>query len=342
MGKKDTFTNLSGLISVGERQKAELQKQAQASHEYIKKHIQINEELRSLIPPLTHIEHEKLEENILKEGCRDPLVLWQEGDNYVLIDGHNRFGICTKHELDFNFVILQFGNINQAKDWMLSNQFGKRNITEETKSYLRGMQYAREKNQVGTNQHNTNNTENPKEKKLTPLEYLATMHKVSVKTIQRDEKYFLGLNKLTGEDETFRWHILQGELPISRTKIIDWLEDEGRKDYIKDMGELGKRIKEVEEVIRREQRFDMTMLERNERKNEKTILQTPFIPNEKQLKGLAKSIKNCLRTSLEEQSLDAIAELRQYLDSFEQLIKDRPLNPKESPLTPKEETEDKE
>ena len=60
----------------------------------------VNEELKAYIDPLTPEEHAALERSILTEGCRDALVLW--GD--VLVDGHNRYGICQKHGLPFNTV----------------------------------------------------------------------------------------------------------------------------------------------------------------------------------------------------------------------------------------------
>lgn len=362
MAKKKLFEKLFvGVVKKGEEQQAENHAKAQVSEEYIKKHISVKEELKNLIPPLTQIEFEKLEENILKEGCRDPLVLWKlENDqkeyDYILVDGHNRYNICTKHELAFNIALLSFEHINQVKDWMLNNQFGKRNITEETKSYLRGMQYSREKNSVGTNQftnhkkninqndnnqhdnnqqeNQENNTKKPK-KSQTPLEYLAQNHKVSTKTIQRDEKYFVGLNKLTGTDNLFRWQILRQELPISRTKIIEWLDEEGKKDGIHDLAELGKKIKEIAEVIREKQHFDMDMLDMPIAPPIKKIAPPVVVitSHQKQIKGLAKNIKNCLRTSLEEESIEAIIELRQYLDKLEQVIKEKNQNQQEETET---------
>lgn len=62
--------------------------------------IVVNEELKAYIDPLTPEEHDALERSILAEGCRDALVLW--GD--VLVDGHNRYGICQKHGLPFQTV----------------------------------------------------------------------------------------------------------------------------------------------------------------------------------------------------------------------------------------------
>ena len=62
--------------------------------------ITVNEELLAYIDPLTEDEKSALERSILAEGCRDALVLW--GD--VLVDGHNRYAICSKHGITFNTV----------------------------------------------------------------------------------------------------------------------------------------------------------------------------------------------------------------------------------------------
>jgi len=37
--------------------------------------VKIDKEFKSLIPPLSKVEREQLEANIVAEGCRDPLVL---------------------------------------------------------------------------------------------------------------------------------------------------------------------------------------------------------------------------------------------------------------------------
>ena len=42
----------------------------------------------ALVPPLTAQEREQLEANLLREGCRDALVVW--AGHGILLDGHNR------------------------------------------------------------------------------------------------------------------------------------------------------------------------------------------------------------------------------------------------------------
>mgnify|MGYP006431934355 CR=1 FL=1 len=94
--------------------------------------IEINEELRALIPPLTTKEYETLEQNILNEGCRDALVVW----NDTLVDGHNRYAICQKHNLEFNVQYFDFKDLDAVKVWMINNQDGRRNLTDGWKYEL--------------------------------------------------------------------------------------------------------------------------------------------------------------------------------------------------------------
>ena len=63
--------------------------------------LKIDPEFKSLIPPLTPDERAGLEASILTEGCRDALIVW--GD--ILIDGHNRYEICTKHNIPYKFEV---------------------------------------------------------------------------------------------------------------------------------------------------------------------------------------------------------------------------------------------
>lgn len=94
--------------------------------------LQINQEFKKLIPPLSKEEFNQLEQNILKDGCRDPLVVW----NDTIIDGHNRYEICQKHDLNFNVDHYDFDSGLKAKEWMILNQFGKRNISNYQRAEL--------------------------------------------------------------------------------------------------------------------------------------------------------------------------------------------------------------
>lgn len=94
--------------------------------------MRIKKEYKTLIPPLSPEEYQYLEENILKDGVREPLVVW--GD--VLIDGHNRYEICQKHGITYKTVNKDFESDEEAERWIILNQFGRRNLTKFQRSEL--------------------------------------------------------------------------------------------------------------------------------------------------------------------------------------------------------------
>ena len=94
--------------------------------------LKVNDELKALIPPLTDKEYQTLEQNIINEGCRDALIVW----NDVIVDGHNRFEICQKHGIQYNVQDYEFNSLDDVKVWMIKNQDGRRNLTDGWKFEL--------------------------------------------------------------------------------------------------------------------------------------------------------------------------------------------------------------
>ncbi len=100
--------------------------------------ITINEELRSFIDPLTPVEYAALERSLLADGCRDALVLWRD----VLIDGHNRYEICTKHGIEFRTVNNdKFDSLEDVMLWVIDNNLARRSVSD----FQRGMLALRKK-----------------------------------------------------------------------------------------------------------------------------------------------------------------------------------------------------
>lgn len=93
--------------------------------------IRIDKEFESLIPPLSDDEFRQLEENCVKEGIRDALVVWKvpNGDQ-ILVDGHNRWKISAKHGgIPFQIKEMKFDLREDAIAWIIRNQFGRRNLS---------------------------------------------------------------------------------------------------------------------------------------------------------------------------------------------------------------------
>jgi hypothetical protein len=194
-------------------------------------------ELRDLIRPLSKLEYEQLEENIREEGIRDMLILWKRGQEHILVDGHNRFSISQKYGLDFLYVEREFENIEKVKEWMIDNQLGKRNLTENEISYLRGLQYRQMKNTHGGDRKteiskahneplNETGIESFKHTELkTTAKKLAETHKVSENTIKRDEQFADALDKVSVlGSSTLRNKILSKEIDIPKKKLLEIAE----------------------------------------------------------------------------------------------------------------------
>ena len=93
----------------------------------------VRDDLKAYIDPLTSEEHEALERSLLNEGCRDALVLW--GD--LLIDGHNRYAICQKHDLPFETMQSKlFKDIDDVHLWMIEQHLGRRSVSDFQRGVL--------------------------------------------------------------------------------------------------------------------------------------------------------------------------------------------------------------
>jgi ParB-like chromosome segregation protein Spo0J len=90
------------------------------------KELTIIDELKNLLPPLTDAEFTGLEESIVKDGCLSPLVVW----NDILVDGHHRYEICSKHQIPFAVKSVVLENLDEAKIWIWQHQGNRRNLTD--------------------------------------------------------------------------------------------------------------------------------------------------------------------------------------------------------------------
>lgn len=176
--------------------------------------ITIDEAFRSLIPPLSDLERLQLEENILQEGCRDPLVVWNDGRSCILVDGHNRHDICERNGLDFAVVELAFRNRNEAVDWICRNQLGRRNLSPADASELRGRMYNGRKKKHGGERKTS-----PQNEDLKTAEVVAKETGVSKATIERDGKYAEAVEKVAAVVPEVRQKVRSGE--VTRAEVIE-------------------------------------------------------------------------------------------------------------------------
>jgi len=208
----------------------------------------IDQEFKGLIPRLTAEEYEQLEKNIIAEGCRDALVTWRG----ILIDGHNRYEVCSKHGIEYKTVAMEFADKEQVIDWIINNQLGRRNLTPTNQSYLRGLQYQREKKKIGAPENNRNAEKQlpQNEEVVSTAQKLATQHNVSKATIERDAEYTKAVDVIVANTvPEVKQQILNREIPITKkdTLEIAKAEPEEQKEIIRQV--VSGESKTVKEAI---------------------------------------------------------------------------------------------
>lgn len=150
----------------------------------------------------------------------DPQVIILEA---ILIDGHHRHDICEKHDVPHRIVPQWFPDLDAAKTWMLQQQLGRRNLTPEQISYLRGKEYAFQKQIQGTqNQYVQAKREkghNDSFHKEPTKQILAEKHKVAAKTIQRDAAYAAHVDTITDAVPDAKQTILARDTKVGRQEV---------------------------------------------------------------------------------------------------------------------------
>jgi hypothetical protein len=198
--------------------------------------IKIDPKFQSLVPAISDDERKQLEANIVEHGgARDPLTVWLRGDDdEVLLDGHNRYEICTRLGLRFQYFHVVFETRDEAADWIDRNQLGRRNLDARQMSLLRGRRYNRTKKAP----EDAGALKGKGVDKMSTASALAAEHGVNEKTIRRDGEFAEAVETLGIERE-----IVAGEIDSTRREIAEAaaaLPDKPTADEIKQARETVK------------------------------------------------------------------------------------------------------
>lgn len=169
--------------------------------------------LKSLIPPLSSEEAANLEASIAAHGCREPLVVWKGHD--VIVDGHNRYDICTRLGLPYQTVPMTFDSREDVIEFMLANQLGRRNLTDIARADLRGLRFNNQKKRQGRPKklYQNDTVSAPTRDKV------ADVSGVSTATVTRDAKLADALDSIqsAGIDRT---EFTSGTRKVDRGSIL--------------------------------------------------------------------------------------------------------------------------
>jgi len=178
--------------------------------------IVIDEEFKALLPALDKETYDMLEANLIQNGCRDSIVLW--GD--ILIDGHNRYEICTKHGIEYGTVAKEFGSREEALIWIISTQVSRRNLSPIQLSHFRGLHYMADKRlQGGDRKSKSQNGTLIEDSTGSTARRLASNYRVSRNTIMRDAKAAAAIEAIGEVSPPAKKMILAGEVNIDKVKL---------------------------------------------------------------------------------------------------------------------------
>ncbi len=197
--------------------------------------LKIEPKFKNLIRPLSTHEYQQLEFNIKREGCREPIIAWRD----TIIDGHNRYEICTRLGIPFQVKDIQFDSDEDAIAWICSNQLGRRNISEETRKYLIGKRYEAEKvigyrrNASGWNQYTANDDTpsidryrpaNMRERDVSPgrrtAERLGDEYHLSHSTVEKYGAFSKAVDAIAQKEPSLAPMILNGKYRISHDNLV--------------------------------------------------------------------------------------------------------------------------
>ncbi len=100
-------------------------------------------DIQFLCPPLDREAHALLEKSLKEKGCVNPIIYW-DGPN-VIVDGHNRDEICSRLGIPYERIPMHFDTKEDALNFVIDHQLGRRNLSDLQKAYLRGKRYLTEK-----------------------------------------------------------------------------------------------------------------------------------------------------------------------------------------------------
>lgn len=202
------------------------------------KNIEIDPELEKLLPPLSKEDYQMLEQSLLKNGFMQystRIQLWcppeeEENDNDAhpaksyIIDGHNRYRICQKHNIDLPswcFDWLCFDTKEEVKKYIYENQLARRNLAPIQKISIaeqyRSIYEKKAKENQGARNDLKNNIpqnlgESEKKKAAKDREVNSKLAKVAN---VNPETYRQAKRVLDSENDDLKQRVLSGETSIS-------------------------------------------------------------------------------------------------------------------------------
>lgn len=179
----------------------------------------VDKEFSAIGRRLTAEEENFLYLGLSTDGCLDPIIVWANHDDTIL-DGHNRYRLCVENDIPFKTKAIALPDREACIEWIRHTQLGRRNLTEEQKSYLRGKKYNADKKSQGGSRKSSGNGCN-----LKTVESVAEEFDVSPRTISNDAAFADAVDAIADNmGEQAKSEILDGKSGLSRADVQEVAE----------------------------------------------------------------------------------------------------------------------
>lgn len=192
--------------------------------------LQINKDFTNLISPYSKKEYLALEEELLAEGCTEPIITWKG----FIIDGLTRYEICLRHDIPYEVKETKFSCKEAAIAFVCKKQLQRKDLTFETRKFLIGMQYEAEKylnstrsrsytpwhgNDAELSLEGVDYTESPT--RHTTAQRIADENNVTHATIQKYAIYTKALLSIGAKYPEVLPKILAGRLKLPHQRVVE-------------------------------------------------------------------------------------------------------------------------
>ncbi len=187
---------------------------------------QIDPEFRRLSVPLSPEEENRLESSLLREGCREPIVVWHG----CILDGHKRYEICNYEEMEYETVEMDFATKDEALLWVCKKHLAAVKPNSTVFRYLLGKRYVFEREMYKKNPEKIHINYVKKVDRVGAVcGTLAEETNMNPGTVQKYGILALQLDQIAEKDMALFDAILAEKISITYGKVMKYSEMETTK-----------------------------------------------------------------------------------------------------------------
>lgn len=272
---------------------------------------QIDPEFKRLSVPLSPEEERRLENSLIREGCKEPIAVWHG----CILDGHKRYEICSYEEMEYETVEMDFATKDEALLWACKKHLAMAKPNSAAFRYLLGKRYGYEKKSYKKNPQNVPTMKSERARHAGPVCcLLADEATLNYNTIKRYSTFAIRMDIIAVRDIAMFEAILSEKIPVTYADVTKYLA----MDSVKLANVRRKLLREKDvKMRRRKPRRKAAEREKKEEKMEQAaplemgIKEMPVFDPDMEFRGLALTIPtwmNAIARSRAKTNIEMVSE----------------------------------